>query len=75
MNSNFEQKNTKPTMAEMQAMQKTALRRSMDKAGNIQKSITLTEAPAAFFMVYSVTCLPSGSAPKTLWLIMGALSF
>ena len=43
MNSNFEQKNTKPTMAEMQAMQKTALRRSMDKAGNIQKSITLTE--------------------------------
>ena len=30
-------------MAEMQAMQKTALRRSMDKAGNIQKSITLTE--------------------------------
>lgn len=43
MNSNFEQKNTQPTMAEMQAMQKTALRRSMDKAGNIQKSITLTE--------------------------------
>lgn len=43
MNSNFEQKNTQPTMAEMQAMQKTALRRSIDKAGNIQKSITLTE--------------------------------
>ena len=43
MNSNFEQKNTQPTMAEMQAMQKTALRRSMDKAGNIQKSIMLTE--------------------------------
>jgi len=43
MNSNFEQKNTQPTMAEMQAMQKAALRRSMDKAGNIQKSITLTE--------------------------------
>ena len=43
MNSTFEQKNTQPTMAEMQAMQKTALRRSMDKAGNIQKSIMLTE--------------------------------
>lgn len=43
MNSRFEQRNTQPTMEEIQAMQKTALRRSMDKAGNIQKAITLTE--------------------------------
>ena len=43
MNSSFEQRNTHPTMEEIQAMQKTALRRSMDKAGNIQKAITLTE--------------------------------
>lgn len=43
MNSSFEQRNTQPTMEEIQAMQKTALRRSMDKAGNIQKAITLTE--------------------------------
>lgn len=44
MNLNFERKNAQPTtMAEMQAMQKSALRHSMDKAGNIQKSITLTE--------------------------------
>ncbi len=44
MNSNFERKNMQPTtMAEMQAMQKSALCHSMDKAENIQKSIMLTE--------------------------------
>ena len=30
-------------MAELQAMQKTALNRNIDKAGNIQKAVTLTE--------------------------------
>ena len=43
MNSTFEKNNTKPTMAELQAMQKTALNRNIDKAGNIQKAVTLTE--------------------------------
>ena len=43
MNSTFEQKNTRPSMAEMKAMQQTALSRSIDKAGNLQKAITLTE--------------------------------
>lgn len=44
MNSNFERKNTQPTtMAEMQAMQRSAMRHSMDKAENIQKAIMLTE--------------------------------
>lgn len=43
MNSTFEQNNTRPSMAELKAMQQTALSRSIDKAGNIQKSVTLTE--------------------------------
>ena len=43
MSSTFEKNNTKPTMAELQAMQKTALNRNIDKAGNIQKAVTLTE--------------------------------
>ena len=43
MNSTFEKNNTQPTMAELQAMQKTALNRNIDKAGNIQKAVTLTE--------------------------------
>ena len=43
MNSTFERNNTQPTMAELQAMQKTALNRNIDKAGNIQKAVTLTE--------------------------------
>ena len=43
MNSTFEKSNTQPTMAELQAMQKTALNRNIDKAGNIQKAVTLTE--------------------------------
>ena len=43
MNSTFEKNNTTPTMAELQAMQKTALNRNIDKAGNIQKAVTLTE--------------------------------
>ena len=43
MNSTFEKNNTQPTMAELQAMQKTALNRNIDKAGNIQKVVTLTE--------------------------------
>ena len=43
MNSTFEQKSTRPSMAEMKAMQQTALSRSIDKAGNLQKAVTLTE--------------------------------
>ena len=43
MNSTFEQKNTRPSMAEMKAMQQTALSRSIDKAGTLQKAVTLTE--------------------------------
>ena len=43
MNSTFEQKNTRPSMAEMKAMQQTALSRNIDKAGNLQKAVTLTE--------------------------------
>ena len=43
MNSTFEQKNTRPSMAEMKAMQQTALSRSIDKAENLQKAVTLTE--------------------------------
>ena len=37
MSSTFERNNTTPTMAELQAMQKTALNRNIDKAGNISK--------------------------------------
>ena len=43
MNFTFEQKNTRPSMAEMKAMQQTALSRSIDKAGTLQKAVTLTE--------------------------------
>lgn len=43
MNSTFEQKNTQHKMAEMKAMQQTALSRNIDKAGNIQKTVMLTE--------------------------------
>ena len=43
MNSTFEQKSTRPSMAEMKAMQQTALSRNIDKAGNLQKAVTLTE--------------------------------
>ena len=44
MNSTLEKRNTQPTMEEMKAMQQTALSRSIDKAANIQKAVTLTEA-------------------------------
>ena len=43
MNSTFERSNTRPSMADMKAMQQTALRHNIDKAGNIQKAVTLTE--------------------------------
>ena len=43
MNSAFEQKSTQHKMAEMKAMQQTALSRNIDKAGNIQKTVMLTE--------------------------------
>ena len=43
MNSAFEHSNTRPSMADMKAMQQTALSRNIDKAGNIQKAVTLTE--------------------------------
>ena len=44
MNSTLEKRNTQPTMEEMKVMQQTALSRSIDKAANIQKAVTLTEA-------------------------------
>ena len=44
MNSTLEKRNTQPTMEEMKVMQQTALSRSIDRAANIQKAITLTEA-------------------------------
>ena len=44
MNSTLEKRNTQPSMEEMKVMQQTALRRSIDKAANIQKAVTLTEA-------------------------------
>ena len=43
MNSTFERSNTRPIMADMKAMQQTALSRNIEKAGNIQKAVTLTE--------------------------------
>ena len=43
MNSTFERSNTRPSMADMKAMQQTALSHNIDKAGNIQKAVTLTE--------------------------------
>ena len=43
MNSTFERSNTRPSMSDMKAMQQTALSRNIDKAGNIQKAVTLTE--------------------------------
>ena len=43
MNSTSERNNTRPSMADMKAMQQTALSRNIDKAGNIQKAVTLTE--------------------------------
>ena len=43
MNSAFEHSNTRPSMADMKAMQQMALSRNIDKAGNIQKAVTLTE--------------------------------
>ena len=44
MNSTLEKRDTQPTMEEMKVMQQTALSRSIDRAANIQKAITLTEA-------------------------------
>ena len=44
MNSKFERGTTTPNMEDLKAMQQTALRANLDKASNIQKSITLTEA-------------------------------
>ena len=43
MNSTSERNTTRPSMADMKAMQQTALSRNIDKAGNIQKAVTLTE--------------------------------
>ncbi len=43
MNSTFERSNTRPSMADMKAMQQTALSRNIEKAGNIQKTVTLTQ--------------------------------
>ena len=43
MNSTFERSNTRPSMADMKAMQQTALSRNIEKAGNIQKAVTLTQ--------------------------------
>ena len=43
MNSAFEHSNARPSMADMKAMQQTALSHNIDKAGNIQKAVTLTE--------------------------------
>ena len=43
MNSAFEHSNTRPSMADMKAMQQTALSRNIEKAGNIQKAVTLTQ--------------------------------
>lgn len=43
MNSAFERSNTRPSMSDVKAMQQTALSRNIDKAGNIQKAVTLTE--------------------------------
>ncbi|MFQ9052731.1 MAG: hypothetical protein ACLR5H_05785 [Oscillospiraceae bacterium] len=43
MNSTFERSSTRPSMADMKAMQQTALSRNIEKAGNIQKAVTLTE--------------------------------
>lgn len=44
MNSKFERGTTTPSMEDLKAMQQTALRANLDKASNLQKSITLTEA-------------------------------
>lgn len=44
MNSKFERGTTTPSVEDLKAMQQTALRANLDKASNIQKSITLTEA-------------------------------
>lgn len=44
MNSTLEKRDAQPTMEEMKIMQQTALSRSIDKAANIQKAVTLTEA-------------------------------
>ena len=43
MNSTFERSNTRPSMSDMKAMQQTALSRNIEKAGNIQKAVTLTQ--------------------------------
>ena len=43
MKSTFERSNTRPSMADMKAMQQTALSRNIEKAGNIQKAVTLTQ--------------------------------
>ena len=43
MNSTFERRCTRPSLADMKAMQQTALSRNIEKAGNIQKAVTLTE--------------------------------
>lgn len=43
MNSAFEHSSARPSMADMKAMQQTALSRNIEKAGNIQKAVTLTE--------------------------------
>ena len=44
MNSTSERNFTRPSMEEMKAMQqKTTFARNMEKAGNIQKAVTLTE--------------------------------
>ena len=44
MNSTSERNYTRPSMEEMKAMQqKTTFARNMEKAGNIQKAVTLTE--------------------------------
>ena len=43
MNSTFERSSTRPSMADMKAMQQTALSRNIEKAGNIQKAVTLTQ--------------------------------
>ena len=43
MNSAFEHSNARPSMADMKAIQQTALSRNIEKAGNILKAVTLTE--------------------------------
>ena len=44
MNSKFERATTTPSMEDLKVMQQTALRANLDKASNLQKSITLTES-------------------------------